>query len=293
MVYHGRISKDQVGQYAAIALPITNALSRYAIPHVLWGDYLWVTTFRVLTTMLDTIYFIVPSDRVDDAAQAVSTELPDHKRRHPSTPFKLCGSFKSADFPEIAVLTGFITLAIFPSDLVAFDPTDKERITSIEYLNTHIPVPTMPGLLDACFDIRRAVPPPSRLKYGWIDWFMGRTLADVQHERLRNKFLRSLATIAECYILLCCFRKEEHGRRWKCIEDMPQKHHRIAEYMRPENRQLFFKEFLLKDGEEAGEEARDPEYAASDREEKDYKDIDDILLPNGTEQLDYSESKRP
>jgi hypothetical protein len=280
MVYHGRISRDQVGQHAVIALPITHALSRHGIPHVLWGDYLWITAFRVPTAVLDTIYFIVPPDRVDAAAQAVSAELHEYKRCPPSTPFKLSGSSESADFPKIAVLTGFVMLAIFPSDLVAFDPTDRERTTSIEYVGTHIPVPTMPGLLDSCFDVLRALPPPSRLKYGWIDWLVGRTLADIQHERERNKALRSLASIALGYILMCCLRKEEQGQRWKCIEDMPQKHHRIAEYMRPENKQPFFKEFLLLDGEQASDlENGDSEQ--SDWEEEDYKDIDNILLPNG------------
>ena len=123
----------------------------------------------------------------------------------------------------------------------------------------------------------RDLPLPS---YGWIDWFMGRTLGDIQREFERNGALRSLANITLGYILMCCLRKEEQGRRWKCIEDMPQKHHRIAEYMRPENKQLFFKEFLLSNGEQASD-LEDGDSEQSDWEEEDYKDIDDILLPNG------------
>jgi hypothetical protein len=54
----------------------------------------------------------------------------------------------------------------------------------------------------------------------------------------------NLAGLAECYTLLYCFRKKERGRRWTSIEEIPEKHRRIAECMRPENGKRFLDKFV-------------------------------------------------
>ena len=69
-------------------------------------------------------------------------------------------------------------------------------------------------------------------------------MADVQREYDRKLALYNLAGLAECYTLLYCFRKKERGCRWKSIEEIPEKHRRIAECMRSENGKCFLDKFV-------------------------------------------------
>ena len=69
-------------------------------------------------------------------------------------------------------------------------------------------------------------------------------MADLQREYDRKLALYNLAGLAECYTLLYCFRKKERGRRWTSIEEIPEKHRRIAECMRPENGKRFLDKFV-------------------------------------------------
>ena len=244
MGFHGPISKDAAHSAAWDTVSLSRALSHHKIPHVLWGDFLWAAAFRVPTSCLHTIYFVVPNDRVDAAAEAISTDLPYYERSL-VTRLKLPNSGSPVDFPDILVLEYVhIRTGIIPGDLVAFDPTDTARTTTIECDHSFIPVPTLPGLLDSCADVFRIHSPrlPSRLSM--IDWFLGRTMADIQREDERKLALCRLADLAECYTLLYCFRKKERGRRWTSIKELPEKHHRIAGCMRPENGRRFLDNFV-------------------------------------------------
>ena len=69
-------------------------------------------------------------------------------------------------------------------------------------------------------------------------------MADLERECERKLALCKLASLAKSYTLLYCFRKKERGPRWTSIEELPQKHHRIAECMRPENGKRFLNEFV-------------------------------------------------
>ena len=136
------------------------------------------------------------------------------------------------DFPDIPVLKHPpFRIGIISGNLVAFDPTDTARITTIECNHTSIPVP---GLLDSCADTFRIHLPQ----------LPKRATADVQREYDRKLALYNLAGLAECYTLLYCFRKKERGCRWTSIEEIPEKHRRIAECMRPENGKRFLDKFV-------------------------------------------------
>ena len=244
MGFHGPTSKDAALHAAWFTAAPSRALSHHKIPHVLWGDFLWAAAFRVPTSCLHTIYFVVPNDRVDAAAKAISADLP-YYQRSPATQLVLSNNSRPIDFPDIPVLKRApFRIGIIPGNLVAFDPTDTARTATIECDHTSIPVPTLPGLLDACTDIYRihSLQLPNRL--GIIDWFLGRTMADVQYEYERKLALSRLADVAESYTLLYCFRKKERGRRWTSIEELPEKHRRIAECMRPENGKRFLDKFV-------------------------------------------------
>ena len=70
-------------------------------------------------------------------------------------------------------------------------------------------------------------------------------MADLERECERKLALCKLASLAESYTLLDCFRKKERGRRWTSIEELPEKHRQIAKCMRPENGKRFLNEFVL------------------------------------------------
>jgi len=74
MGFHGPISKNAARSTAWDTVLPSRALSHHKIPHVLWGDFLWAAAFRVPTSCLHTIYFVVPNDRVDAAVKAISTD---------------------------------------------------------------------------------------------------------------------------------------------------------------------------------------------------------------------------
>ena len=183
----------------------------------------------------------MPNDRVDAAVKAISADLPYYKRS-PATQLVLPSSGCPADFPDIPVLKyPPFRIGIIPGNLVAFDPTDTARTTTIEYDHTSVPVPTLPGLLDSCADVSRIHPP----RLSMMVRFWGRTMADLEREFERKLALCKLASLAESYTLLYCFRKKERGRRWTSIEELPEKHRRIAECMRPENGKRFLNEFVV------------------------------------------------
>ncbi len=69
-------------------------------------------------------------------------------------------------------------------------------------------------------------------------------MADAQCEYERKLALCQLADLAECYTLLYCFRKKKRGCWWTSIEELPEKHRRIAECMWPENSRCFLNNFL-------------------------------------------------
>jgi hypothetical protein len=187
----------------------------------------------------------VPKDRVDAAVKAISADLPYYKRS-PATQLVLPSSGCPADFPDIPILKSPpFRIGIIPGNLVAFDPTDTARTTTIECDHTSVPVPTLPGLLDSCADVSRIHPPRLPKRLGMMDWFLGRTMADLERECERKLALCKLASLAESYALLYCFRKKERGRRWTSIEELPEKHRRIAECMRPENGKRFLNEFVV------------------------------------------------
>ena len=155
MGFHGPTSKNAARSAAWDTVPLSRALSYHKIPHVLWGDFLWAVAFRVPTSYLHIIYFVVPNDYVDAAVKAISTDLPYYKRS-PETQLALPNSSGPADFPDILVLKYVqFRIGVIPGDLVAFDPTDTARITTIECDCSSIPVPTLPGLLDSCADVFR------------------------------------------------------------------------------------------------------------------------------------------
>ncbi|OCK97550.1 uncharacterized protein K441DRAFT_655402 [Cenococcum geophilum 1.58] len=272
MGFHGPISKNAAHSHAWDTVLPSRALSHYKIPHVLWGDFLWAAAFRVPTSCLQSIYFVVPNDRVDAAAKAISTYLP-YCKRSPATQLGLPSSSGPADFPDIPVLKyEHFRIGVIPKDLVAFDPTDITRTTTIECDHTSIPVPTLPGLLDSCADVLRIHKPrlPSRLSI--MDWFLGRTIADIQREYERKLALCELAALAECYTLLYCFRKKERGYRWTSIKELPEKHRRIAECMRPENCMHFLNNFI-----DSGK-FQFPEDSDDDVEDSGWEDDEDGVL---------------
>ena len=98
-----------------------------------------------------------------------------------------------------------------------------------------------------------------------IDWFLGRTRANVQHEYERRLALCDLASLAECCTLLYCFWKKERGRRWTSIEELPEKHRRIAECMRPENGKRFLNEFVVSGKSWCREDSDDDEDSGWER----------------------------
>jgi hypothetical protein len=161
----------------------------------------------------------VPNDRVDAAVKAISADLPYYKRS-PATQLVLPSSGYPADFPDIPVLKcPPLRIGIIPGNLVAFDLTDTARTTTIECDHISVPVPTLPGLLDSCANVSRIHPP----QLSMMDRFWGRTMADLEREFERKLALCKLASLAESYTLLHCFRKER-GRRWASIEELPEKH---------------------------------------------------------------------
>src|SRR5881394_3490452 len=119
MGFHGPISKDAAYHSAWPTAPPSRALSHHKIPHVLWGDFLWAAAFRVPTACLHTIYFVVPNDCVDAAAEAISADLPSYKRL-PAAELRLPNSSGPADFPDIPVLEHSpFRIGIIPGNLVA------------------------------------------------------------------------------------------------------------------------------------------------------------------------------
>ena len=119
------------------------------------GDFLRAAAFRVPTSCLHTIYFAVPNDCVDAAAKAISADVP-YYQRSPATQLVLPNNSRPIDFPHIPVLKcAPFRVGIIPGNLVAFDPTDTARTTTIECNHTCIPVPTLSGLLDSCADVYR------------------------------------------------------------------------------------------------------------------------------------------
>jgi len=163
--FHGPTSKNAAHHAAWDTVEPSRALYHHQIPHVLWGDFLWIAAFRVPTACLHTIYFVVPKDRVDAAVKAISADLPYYKRS-PATDLVLPSSGCPADFPDIPILKyPPFRIGIIPGNLVAFDPTDTARTTTIECDHTSVPVPTLPGLLDSCADVSRIHRPrlPKRL----------------------------------------------------------------------------------------------------------------------------------
>ena len=134
MGFHGSTSKSAARHAAWCTVDPSRALSYHKIPHVLWGDFLWIVAFRVPTACLDTIYFVVPNDRVDAAVKGISAYLP-YYQRSPTTQLVLPNGNYPVDFPDIPVLEyPPFRIGIIPENLVAFDPTDTARITTIEYL---------------------------------------------------------------------------------------------------------------------------------------------------------------
>ena len=244
MGFHGPTSKDAARHAAWFTASPSRALSHHKIPHVLWGDFLWAAAFRVPTSCLHTIYFVVPNDRAEAAAKAISTDLP-YYQRSPATQLVLPNSSYPIDFPDIPVLKRApFRIGIIPGDLVAFDLTDTARTTTIECDHSSVPVPTLPGLLDSCADVFRIHLPQLPNRLSMIDSSLGRTMADLQREYERKLALCRLASLAESYTLLYCFRKKERGCRWTSIEELPEKHRQIAERMRPENGKRFLNNFI-------------------------------------------------
>src|ERR1700733_5337456 len=155
-------------------IPPSRALSHHKIPHVLWGDFLWVAAFRVPTACLHTIYFVVPNGYVDTAVKTIFADIPYYKRS-PTARLVLPGSRSPTDFPDIPVLKyPLFHIGIIPGNLVAFDPTDTARTTTIECDYSSVPVPTLPGLLDSCADVFRI----HLARLPKIDWVLGRTMTD-------------------------------------------------------------------------------------------------------------------
>src|ERR1700733_2527339 len=103
MGFHGPTSKSAARHAAWCTVDPSRALSYHKIPHVLWGDFLWIAAFRVPTACLDTIYFVVPNDRVDAAVKGISAYLP-HYQRSPATQLVLPNGNYPVDFPDIPVL---------------------------------------------------------------------------------------------------------------------------------------------------------------------------------------------
>src|SRR5277367_2940502 len=271
MGFHGPTSKNAAHHAAWHTVPPSRALSDHKIPHVLWGDFLWIAAFRVPTACLDTIYFVVPNDRVDAAVKAISADLPYYKRS-PATQLALPNSSCPADFPDIPILKyPPFRIGIIPGNLVAFDPTDTARTTTIECDHTSIPVPTLPGLLDSCANVSRIHPPRLPKRLGMMDWFLGRTMADLERECERKLALCKLASLAESYTLFYCFRKKERGRRWTSIEELPEKHRQIAKYMRPENGKRFLSKFMVSEKFQLREDS-------DDDEDSGWEDEDGVLL---------------
>jgi hypothetical protein len=75
----------------------------------------------------------------------------------------------------------------------------------------------------------KSYPPAAATEIPQHDRLVLRT--DLEREFKRKLALYRLANLAESYTLLYCFRKKERGRRWTSIEELPEKHRRIAEYM--------------------------------------------------------------
>jgi hypothetical protein len=269
MGFHGPTSKSAARHAAWCAVDPSRALSYHKIPHVLWGDFLWIAAFRVPTSCLHTIYFVVPDDRVDAAVKGISAYLP-YYRRSPTTQLVLPNCYYPVDFPDIPVLKyPPFRIGIIPENLVAFDPTDTARITTIECDHTSIPVPTLPGLLDSCADVFRIPLPKLPKRLSTFEWLLGRTMADVQREYHRKLALHNLAGLAECYTLLYCFRKKERGGRWTSVEEIPEKHRQIAQCMRPENGKRFLDKFLKSEKFQLREDSDDDEDSGWEDDEDD------------------------
>jgi hypothetical protein len=99
-------------------------------------------------------------------------------------------------------------------------------------------------------------------------------MADLEREFERKLALCKLASLAESYTLLYCFRKKERGHRWTSIEELPEKHRRIAECMRPENGKRFFNEFVAS-GKYQGREDSDDDVEDSGWEDDEDEDLYD------------------
>ena len=82
-------------------------------------------------------------------------------------------------------------------------------------------------------------------------------MADLEREFERKLALCKLASLAESYTLLYCFRKKERGHRWTSIEELPEKHRRIAECMRPENGKRFFASGKYQGREDSDDDVED------------------------------------
>jgi hypothetical protein len=71
---------------------------------------------------------------------------------------------------------------------------------------------------------------------------------------------------------LDCFRKKERGRRWTSIEELPEKHRRIAKCMLPENGRRFLVNFV-----DSGK-FQFPEDSDDDVEDSGWEDDEDGVL---------------
>ena len=152
MGFHGPTSKDAAHHAAWHTVPPSRALSDHKIPHVLWATPYGSQPSESLprVSILYSLY-VVPNDRVDTAMKVISADLPYYKRS-PATQLVLPNSSYPVDFPDIPILKyPPFRIGIIPGNLVAFDPTDTARTTTIECDHTSVPVPTLPGL-------RRCIP---------------------------------------------------------------------------------------------------------------------------------------
>jgi hypothetical protein len=83
--FHGPTSKNAAHHAAWDTIEPSRALSHHKIPHVLWGDFLWIAAFRVPTACLHIIYFVELNDRVAAVVKAIPADLPHYKRSLAST----------------------------------------------------------------------------------------------------------------------------------------------------------------------------------------------------------------
>ena len=94
---------------------------------------------------------------------------------------------------------------------------------------------------------------------GWLERTMADLERDCKREYERQFALFKLASLAESYTVLYCFRKKERGRRWTSIEELPEKHRRIADCMRLENGKRFLNEFVVSGKYSCREDSDDDE----------------------------------